>query len=75
MLNKLVPEGMALMSLTTITKMSSDNADEVESLSTRDSPLGSYYRWLLCDPTHKDYWATRATDREARREYPDKEQD
>lgn len=61
--------------VTTITKMSSDHAGEVESLSTRDSPLGRYYRWLLCDPTHKNYWATRDTDREARREYRNEEKD
>jgi len=35
-----------------------------QSLSDRDSPLGRYYQWLLCDPTAKDYWTTRATNRD-----------
>lgn len=35
-----------------------------ESVSDRDSPLGRYYRWLLDDPTTKEYWTTRRADRE-----------
>lgn len=37
--------------------------DTLQGLSDRCSPLGRYYSWLLCDPTHKDYWATRSQDR------------
>lgn len=49
-------------------------ANPHESLSDRDSPLGRYYRWLLCDPTHKDYWTARATDRETATGSTDKEE-
>lgn len=68
------------MSLTTqTTEMSSDydavQTDTTKGLCSDSSPLGSYYRWLLCDPTHKDYWAARTTDRATRTEYRDKEAD
>ena len=61
------------LTVTTSRKKSFDDATKTEALLTGDSHLGSYYRWLLCDPTHKDYWAARTTDREARGRPPDKE--
>lgn len=46
-----------------------------QGLPDSSSPLGRYYRWLLDDPTHKDYWAARATDRTATKQSRDKEED
>ena len=50
-------------------------ANSSKGLPDSSSPLGRYYRWLLDDPTHKDYWAARAKDRAVRTEPTDKEED
>lgn len=50
-------------------------AHSPEGLSDSSSPLGRYYRWLLDDPTHKDYWTARATDKTATGQLRDKEAD
>ena len=50
-------------------------ANSSKGLPDSSSPLGRYYRWLLDDPTHKDYWAARTTDRTATKQSRDKEED
>ena len=59
-------------------KKGSDDAPKAnpsKGLPDSSSPLGRYYRWLLDDPTHKDYWAARTTDRTATERSRDKEED
>ena len=36
--------------------------DTYQSLYNSSSSLGRYYRWLLDDPTTKEYWSSRTTD-------------